>query len=201
MSDTWPNRPHTLGSRLTVRALRLAGWTPVLVAPPTPKVVACVAPHTSNHDFLLGVMWKWATRSPVHFVAKHSLFVFPVGIFMRAVGGIAIDRRRAGGNFVDAVVERIHRDPEIMLTVAPEGTRSRTEYWKTGFYYMALGAGVPIAVTVFDWGRRQVGIIGYVQPTGDIEADFAQIRQLMQGVHGHTPADAGPVRPRPGPAP
>ncbi|MFC4638636.1 1-acyl-sn-glycerol-3-phosphate acyltransferase [Deinococcus hohokamensis] len=197
MAVTWMNRPHTPGSRLGLLLLRLMGWTPVLAPAPGPKVVACVAPHTSNNDFWPGVVWIWATRSPVKFVAKHSLFHFPLGLFMRAVGGLPVDRRRAGSNFVNAVVERIRRQSEIVLVVAAEGTRTRTEYWKTGFYYMALEAGVPIAVTVLDWGHKRVGIVGYVQPTGDIEADFAGIRVLMEGVRGHTPANAGPVRPRP----
>lgn len=82
-----------------------------------------------------------------------------------------------------------------MLAVAPEGTRTRTEGWKTGFYYMALKAGVPIGVTVFDWGRKQVGVVGYVMPTGDIDADFRQIAALLDGVQAHTPANMGPVVP------
>lgn len=194
---TWPDHPPTLMSRLGTRALRLIGWTPVLAPPPARKLVACVAPHTSNWDFWPGIFWGWATRSPVKFVAKHSLFRFPAGVFMRAVGGVPLDRRRAGGNFVDAVVDMIAAQKEIMLVVAPEGTRDRTEHWKTGFYYMALEAGTPIAVTVLDWGRRRVGVVGYVQPTGDIEADFAAIRELMRGVKAHTPADFGPIVPRP----
>ncbi len=196
MSVTWPDRPHTLKSRVGLTVLRLMGWTPLLAAPPTRKFVACVAPHTSNSDFWPGIVWVWATRSPVKFVAKHSLFRFPVGLFMRAVGGVSVDRRRAGGNFVDAVVDMIGRQGEIMLVVAPEGKREYTPAWKTGFYYMALEAGVPIGVTVLDWGKKQVGVVGYVDVTGDIEADFAHIRALMRGVQAHTPENFGPIVPR-----
>ncbi len=197
MSAAWPGSSPTLLSRFGAWALRRRGWTPLLAAPTPPRFVAAVAPHTDNADFWIGLLWKWATRSPAHFIAKREIFVFPVGLFMRAVGGLPIDRRRVGGNFVDAVVALIEREPEIMLTVAPEGTRRHTEFWKTGFYYMALEAQVPIGVTVLDWGRRQVGVVGYVTPTGDLEADFAVIRRLLEGVRGHTPANAGPVRPRP----
>lgn len=197
MSAVWPGSSPTLLSRFGAWALRRRGWTPLLATPTPPRFVAAVAPHTDNADFWIGLLWKWATRSPAHFVAKKEIFVFPVGLFMRAAGGLPIDRRRVGGNFVDAVVALIEREPEIMLTVAPEGTRKYTDYWKTGFYYMALEAQVPIGVTVFDWARKQVGVVGYVTPTGDIEADFAVIRRFLEGVQGHTPANAGPVRPRP----
>jgi len=192
------NRPPTPGSRLATFALRLFGWRAVLAPPPGPKFVAAVAPHTSNADFWIGIGWRWATRVPVHWVAKRELFAFPVGVVLRAWGGLPVDRRRAGGNFVGGVVEVIRREPEIVIAVAPEGTRRRAEGWKTGFYYMALEAGVPIGVTVFDWGRRQVGVIGYVTPTGDLEADFARMRALLEGVRGHTPANETPVVPRPG---
>lgn len=191
------NRPHTLGSRLALACLRLTGWTPLLAPQQGVRFVAPAAPHTANSDFWVGLFWKWATRTPVHFVGKHTLFQFPMGAFMRAVGGIPIDRRRKGGNFVAAVAEVIRRSDEIVLIVAPEGTRARADYWKTGFYYMALEAGVPLAVTALDWGRKQVGIVGYVTLTGDLDADFAQIRLLLEGVRGKYPAKETPAYPRP----
>ncbi|WP_369795964.1 1-acyl-sn-glycerol-3-phosphate acyltransferase [Deinococcus sp. RL] len=195
MPVTWMNRPPTPVSRLATLALRLTGWTPVLAPPPGPKFVAAVAPHTSNADFWPGIAWRWATRTPAHWVAKRELFRPPLGWLLRAWGGLPVDRRRTGGNFVDGVVEVIRREAEIMVAVAPEGTRSRTEGWKTGFYYMALKAGVPIGVTVLDWGRKRVGVVAYVTPTGDIDADFRQMAALLEGVRGHTPANMGPVVP------
>ena len=197
MSPLWPGRTPTLTSRLAHLTMRLLGWTPVLAPPPSPKVVAAVAPHTSNMDFWPGILLALAMRLPMHFLAKRELFTPPLGVVMRALGGLPVDRRRAGGNFVDAVVAIINRETELVLAVAPEGTRSREEYWKTGFYYMALEAGVPIGVTAFDWGHRQFGIIGYVRPTGDIEADFAQIRTLLRDVRGRTPGNETPAYPRP----
>lgn len=197
MFPTWQNRPHTFRSRLALVCLRLAGWTPLLVPPPGLKLVAAAAPHTSNADFWPGLFWKWATQSPIHFVAKEQLFRFPVGLFMRAVGGIPLDRSKARANFVDAVVEIIHREPEILLVVAPEGTRAHAPYWKTGFYYMALEAGVPIGVIMLDWAHKRVGVVGYVTPTGDLEADFAQIRGFLGDAKGRRPENQGPVMPRP----
>ncbi|UBV42827.1 1-acyl-sn-glycerol-3-phosphate acyltransferase [Deinococcus taeanensis] len=197
MPALWPGQRPTVFSRLATLALRVAGWEAVLAPPPGRKFVGAAAPHTHNADFWPGIFWKWATRAPAHFVAKRELFTFPVGIFMRGVGGMPVDRRRSGGNFVDAVVSIIEREPEIVMVVAPEGTRGRAEYWKTGFYYMALEANVPIAVIALDWGRRRVGTLGYVTPTGDIEADFAQIRTLLADVRGHTPGNETPAVPRP----
>lgn len=176
--------------------MRALGWTPVLAPPPGPKFVAAVAPHTSNMDFWPGILLSLAMRLPMHFLAKRELFTPPLGSLMRALGGMPVDRRNAGGNFVDAVVAIIHRESELVLAVAPEGTRSRGDFWKTGFYYMALEAGVPIGVTAFDWGRRQFGMIGYVHPTGDIDADFAQIRALLQDVRGRKAGNETPAHPR-----
>lgn len=195
------NRPHTLGSRLAASLLRRLGWTPMLdlcsASGHAPKQVVAFAPHTHNDDFWIGLLWVWACRVPVKFVAKQELFRGVMGTFMRAVGGLSLDRRQAGGNFVGAVADLIGQQTEIALAVAPEGRRAYTPHWKTGFYYMALQAGVPISVGVFDWGRKRVGIVGQVTPTGHIEADFAAIRALLSGVQGRVPAHQGPVEPRP----
>ena len=191
------NRSPTLGSRLALACLRAAGWTPLLAPPPGPRFIAPFAPHTSNMDFWIGVLWKWATRSPAHFVIKHTLFVFPFGVFLRAVGGIPLDRGRRGGNFVEAVADVVRQADEMVLLVSPEGTRKRSDYWRTGFYYMALSAGVPLGITVIDWGRKRAGVVGYVTPSGDIEADFAKIRAFLEGVEGKYPDQATPAYARP----
>lgn len=195
----WPGQRPTLLSRAARLALKAWGWTPVLAPPPGLKFVAAVAPHTSNSDFWAGLLWKMATRSPARFIGKRELFQFPLGVFMRAVGGIPLNRANKGANFVSRVAATIGQEPEIALIIAPEGTRAHAPYWKTGFYYMALEAGVPIGIMALDWGHKRVGLVGYLTPTGDIEADFAVIRHLLQGVQGHTPADAGPIEPRPAP--
>jgi 1-acyl-sn-glycerol-3-phosphate acyltransferase len=95
------------------------------------------------------------------------------------------------------VVALIHSQKEIVLVVAPEGTRKRGQYWKTGFYHMALEAGVPIGIVVLDWQHKRVGIIGYLNPTGDIHADFAVIREMLKDVRGRVPAFETPIIPRP----
>lgn len=195
MSPMWPGHRPGPRARLAALALRALGWTAVLEPPPGPRLVVVAAPHTSNADFWPGILWKYATGAPARFVAKRELFAFPLGPLLRALGGIAVDRRRAGGNFVQGVVQTIGEQGEVLLVVAPEGTRARAEGWRTGFYHMAVGAGVPVGVMALDWGRRRVGLVGYVQPTGDLDADFAAIGALLRGVQGRRPELMGPVRP------
>ncbi|ADV68647.1 1-acyl-sn-glycerol-3-phosphate acyltransferase [Deinococcus maricopensis] len=192
----WRNRPPTFASRIAGAVLRAAGWTVLLEQPPGPKVVSVVYPHTSNWDFPIGILWAWATRSPVKFVAKHSLFRPPFGGVLRAMGGVSVDRRRAGGNFVQAVADMIRDQKEIMLVVAPEGTRARADHWKSGFYYMAVKADVSIAMTVLDWGRREIGTVGYIRPTGNVHADYEKFRVCLDGRRGRKPENETPIRPR-----
>ncbi|AWN23481.1 glycerol acyltransferase [Deinococcus irradiatisoli] len=188
------NRPPTPGSRLAAAALRLAGWRLLLPPAPGTKLVGVAYPHTSNWDLLPGLLWGWATGTPLKFVAKHSLFRFPLGPLLRAWGGLAVDRRKAGGNFVLAVAAVMAEQPEIMLAIAPEGTRERTGGWKSGFYHMAQAAGVPLALLTFDWKHKQVGVLAYLTPSGNLSADYEQIRAAYADVGGRHPAKATPIR-------
>ncbi len=190
------NRPPTPGSRLAAAALRLGGWTALLPPAPGRKLVAVAYPHTSNWDLLPGLLWAWATGTPLKFVAKHSLFRFPLGPLLRAWGGVSVDRRNAGGNFVAAVAQVIARQPEIVLGLAPDGTRERAESWKSGFYHMAQAADVPLALLVFDWQHKRVGVLDYLTPSGDLNADYRQIRAVYAGVQGKHPDQATPIRAR-----
>jgi len=190
------NRPATPRSKLAAVLLRLGGWSALLPPAPGGKLVGVAYPHTSNWDLLPALLWAWATGTPLKFVAKHSLFRFPLGPLLRAWGGVSVDRRRAGGNFVDAVAALIAEQPEIVLGLAPEGTRERAEAWKSGFYHMAQAAGVPIALIAFDWKRKRVGVLGYLTPSGDIEADYQQMRAVYAGVVGRHPEKATLIRAR-----
>lgn len=192
----WQGRPATFRSRLAATLLRLGGWTILLPAEPSVKLVGVAYPHTSNWDLLPALLWAWATGVPLKFVAKHSLFKPPLGTLIRAWGGVSVNRRRAGGNFVKAVAQMIAAQPEIVLGLAPEGTREKAEAWKSGFYHMSQAAGVPIALIAFDWRRRRVGVLAYLVPTGDLEADYQQIRAVYEGVEGRHPQKATPIRAR-----
>ncbi|WP_293914848.1 1-acyl-sn-glycerol-3-phosphate acyltransferase [Deinococcus sp.] len=194
MTPRWLGRPATPGSTLAAAALRLLGWTVLLPPVPGPRLVGVAYPHTSNWDLLPALLWARATGSPLKFVAKHSLFKGLLGPLMRAWGGLPLNRSKAGGNFVDAVVEVIQSQPEILLGLAPEGTRERGEAWRSGFYHMAQDAGVPIALITFDWKHKRVGVLAYLEPSGDLEADYEKIRAVYAGVGGRHPQKATPIR-------
>ena len=147
--------------------LRLFGWELKVAPPPSRKYVLIGAPHTSNWDFVVGLLALWGARIRARWLGKKELFKPPLGHLMRALGGIPVDRSRREG-LVDQVAEIFRREEEIAILITPEGTRGKAPYWRTGFYYMALKAGVPIALGYADFRRKEVGIGGYLYPTGDI---------------------------------
>ncbi|MEZ4989368.1 MAG: lysophospholipid acyltransferase family protein [Saprospiraceae bacterium] len=164
--------------------LKLLGWR--LEVPPKPwpdKYILIVIPHTSNWDFPLGLLVRSAIGEDVRYVGKDSLFKPPFGSIFRWLGGIPVDRSKRN-NFVDAVVQKVEEDDEIKICIAPEGTRKRVDKLKTGFYYIATGAEVPILLCKFDYGKKLVGISAPFYPSGDIETDFAHIYGYFDGVKG-----------------
>lgn len=160
---------------------RRGGWTISGTLPPDPKFVIMGASHTSNWDFLVFLGAVQALGRKVHFIGKHTLFRWPMGGFMRALGGIPVDRS-AAQDLVSEVVAQFDAHQQFILVVAPEGTRSRTEKWKTGFYQIALRAGVPIVAAGPDFPTRR-GVFGpVIRPTGNYDEDmkpaFAFFRTL-----------------------
>ena len=158
--------------------LRLDGWTIEGDFPDLPKLVMAFAPHTSNWDFPTGLWVKLALRLEVRFIAKHTLFFWPFGPLLRRLGGIPVDRRAAAG-FVGEIAREIREAEKAVLVVAPEGTRKRTEKWKSGFYRIAQETGIPILLLRFDYPRRLVLIGPLFQPTGDYESDLAAMRSQV----------------------
>ena len=173
--------------------LRLFGWELKVAPPPSRKYVLIGAPHTSNWDFVVGLLALWGARIRARWLGKKELFKPPLGHLMRALGGIPVDRSRREG-LVDQVAEIFRREEEIAILITPEGTRGKAPSWRTGFYYMALKAGVPIALGYADFRRKEVGIGGYLYPTGDIRRDFAAIRAFYQDKTGLRPEKQGPIR-------
>ena len=173
--------------------LRLFGWELKVAPPPSRKYVLIGAPHTSNWDFVVGLLALWGARIRARWLGKKELFKPPLGHLMRALGGIPVDRSRREG-LVDQVAEIFRREEEIAILITPEGTRGKAPYWRTGFYYMALKAGVPIALGYADFRRKEVGIGGYLYPTGDIRRDFAATRAFYQDKTGLRPEKQGPIR-------
>jgi 1-acyl-sn-glycerol-3-phosphate acyltransferase len=156
---------------LLLQWFRRRGWTISGTLPPDPKFVLMGASHTSNWDYLVFLGAVPALGRKVHFIGKQSLFRWPLGGFMRALGGIPVDRS-SRQDLVSQVVSQFDAHDDFILVVAPEGTRSRTTEWKTGFYQIALKAGVPIVAAGPDFPTRR-GVFGpVIRPTGDYAEDM-----------------------------
>ena len=138
------------------------------------KCVLMVLPHTSWHDFYLGLFTRGITEIEMNYIAKKELFRFPFGYYFRWMGGAPIDR---GGNLnkVDSIAAVFLKNEVFRLAIAPEGTRKKVTEWKTGFYYIALKANVPIVQVAFDYGRKQVVYNEPYYPTGNIEVDIPSL--------------------------
>ena len=172
--------------------LKLWRWTPVGQPPSRGSVIVC-APHTSNVDYLLMILTAWTRNMTLSWLGKASLFKPPLGWLMRATGGVAIDRSAPKG-MVGQLSDEFARNPGLMLAIPAEGTRSRTEFWKSGFYRIAAQAEVPIGLSFIDKSKREVGFGIELEPTGDIAADMAIIRNFYDGKVGLKPDQFGPVR-------
>ncbi len=179
--------------RLLGRAgLRLVGWRAAGTAPDR-GVVLIAAPHTSNWDLLYMLLVAAELGIEVHWVGKHTLFRPPLGWLMRAVGGIPVDRRARHGA-VEQLARAFERDPNMILAVAPEGTRGKAPYWKSGFYEIARAAGVPIALGYLDYARKEGGIGPWVEVTGDRAADMEKIRAFYADKTARRPEAFTPPR-------
>jgi 1-acyl-sn-glycerol-3-phosphate acyltransferase len=170
-------------SRLCRTLLRLLGWRIVLEPLPGPKGVIMVYPHTSNWDFLYGILFRFGSGLPVQWMGKHSLFRWPIGGLMRRMGGIAVNRSAAQG-MIGALLEEYARRDTLWIAIAPEGTRSHTPHLKSGFYRIAVEGKLPCGLGFIDYATRSVGIDGYVHFTGDVERDVAMLREHYAGRRG-----------------
>jgi len=172
--------------------LKAFGWRVEGGVPDVRKAVVVAAPHTSNWDLPFTVAIAFALDVDVHWLGKHTLFEPPTGAFFKWLGGIAVDRR-SRGNLVSQVVEVLDAHDDLMIIVPPEGTRSRASRWKTGFYYIATGAKVPIILGFLDFERKCGGLGHVFRPTGDIAADMAAIRDFYRDIKGKHPDRMGVV--------
>jgi 1-acyl-sn-glycerol-3-phosphate acyltransferase len=186
------------GSALAQTALRLAGWRLVFNGLPAQQGVLIVYPHTSNWDFVFGILAKWGMGMTVTFWGKESLFKVPLlGRWLRWLGGVPVDRASANG-----IVGQMARDLGaareqgrfLWLVLAPEGTRARANAWRSGFYHVARDAGVPLGLAFIDYGRREVGVEHFMMLSGDVIADMAEIRQQLSTRTGRHPERAAPIQ-------
>lgn len=185
MADEFADRPAGVVSRAARTALvsfyRRQGWRAESETVIPKRCVIIAAPHTSNWDFLYFVGLTHDLGFQAHFMGKKELFRWPMANFMRENGGIAVDRTRAG-NYVQAMIEQFARRDEFRLTIAPEGTRGAVRRWRTGFYHIALGAGVPLVCGLMDYARKVGGLGPAMMPTGNYAADMAKVEGYYRSV-------------------
>jgi len=151
------------------------------------KAVIIAVPHTSWHDFYIGILLRKVVNIRVNFIGKKELFRWPFGYYFKAIGGRPIDRT-PGQNKVQNIVKLFENEREFRLALAPEGTRKKVEEWKTGFYYIAKAAKVPIIMFSLDFKNKQNKISEPFYPTDDKEADFKFMKSFYEGVEGKVKA-------------
>ncbi len=171
---------HKLASFIYFNIL---GWKLLGRIPEIDKCVIIVAPHTSWIDFPLGLIVRRVLDLEINYVGKKSLFTGPFGWLFRWTGGAPVDQH-SSQDTVAQVVQLFHEKSQFRLALAPEGTRKKVLKWRTGFYHIAKGAGVPIIMVAFDFGRKQVKISDPEFPTDDMEADFEKYMDFYKGVRG-----------------
>lgn len=191
MNHTIFNTPglKTVLYRAARLILGLAGWRTEGRLPLIPKFVLVGAPHTSNWDLPFTLLIAFALRARIHWLGKTAIFHRPFKGFFQWLGGIPVERSQAD-NLVEQSIQQFQRNDQLILTIAPAGTRKRVNKWKSGFYRIACGAGVPIVLGFLDYRRKVGGIGPVVYPTGNIAADMKTIRAFYDGVTGKNPAQS-----------
>ena len=176
---------NTLLRWLSIGFLKLTGWQVVGALPAeAAKSVLIAAPHTSNWDLPYTLMVAFALRLNVYWIGKSSLFRPPFRGVMMWLGGIPVDRSQSNNLVAASSAAIVRAEGALQLIVPPEGTRSGTRFWKTGFYYIAQGAGVPIVLAYLDYDKKVGGLGPVFETTGNIEADMAEIKNFYKGVKG-----------------
>jgi len=181
-----------LSQRLARAVLKWMGWELVGRLPDLPKYILVGAPHTSNWDFPFTMLLMFASGIRFNWIAKDSLFKGPWRGLLLRLGGIPVVRNRKS-NFVTQIVEAFQRSSHMIVAISPEGTRSLVNRWKTGFYYMAIGAQVPIVLGFIDYHRKQVGVGPVLHPTENIEEIFACLRAFYADKVGKYPEKQGRI--------
>jgi 1-acyl-sn-glycerol-3-phosphate acyltransferase len=165
---------------------RLLQWKIEGEFPKLNKCIVAVVPHTSWIDFFLGLLIRRVIDQDINYIAKKSLFKPPFGWYFKWMGGAPIDRSKSSDT-VTAIASIFQEKEVFRLALSPEGTRKKVEKWKTGFYYIAKAAKVPIVLVAFDYGHKQIKFSKPNIPTDDMEADFKSYKEFFKGVVGKIP--------------
>ncbi|MFN2136038.1 MAG: lysophospholipid acyltransferase family protein [Candidatus Promineifilaceae bacterium] len=175
-----PRRGNRFSRAMARGLLDAAGWRIVGEVPDEPKMLLVGAPHTSNWDYLFTMLTTYSLGCDLHYVGKQSLFGNPL---MRYLGAVPLDRATSRG-FVEQMVAEFNRRDTFVLAIMPQGTRTTNQEWRSGFYYIAEGAGVPIVLVIFDYGRKVMRLGPTFWPSGDYKADLAAIQAEYADVRG-----------------
>ncbi|MFH1043575.1 MAG: 1-acyl-sn-glycerol-3-phosphate acyltransferase [Pseudomonadota bacterium] len=187
-----PTTP-SLTQRICGWILRTCGWTVVFRWPPAPKCVVIFYPHTSNWDFIWGVLVYLSLGWQIRWCGKDNWFRWPLGILGRALGGIPVNRRERTG-FVGQLRREYERAQELYVAITPEGTRSRTDHWKSGFYHLALATDMLVGLGFVDYPSKRIGVDTYVALSGREEEDLANFRAYYADKRGFHPQLQGDIR-------
>lgn len=182
-----PKRGNRFTKFLGQWLLSLFGWRIEANIPNEPKMVLVGAPHTSNVDFLLTMATMYALGVKISWMAKSDLFRWPVAGLLRWLGGVPVVRGESREGLVEQTVAAFTARDQFMIAIMPEGTRSKVGEWKTGFYRIAQGAGVPILLVKFDYGRKIMGIGPTFIPTDDLAGGMSEIKACYEGITGRHP--------------
>lgn len=158
------------------KILKWSGWKVSITAPQRNKCVICVAPHTSNWDFILGLFAYYSLGRKANFLMKEFWFFFPLKYLLKRLGGIPVPAKKTGRSVTQEVIELFKNDSYVNLAVTPEGTRSRRKQWRTGFLYIAYEAKVPIQLGIIDYSNKDIIIKDEFIPTGNVEKDMAFVK-------------------------
>ncbi len=180
-------RHFLLRRNLARLVLRLSGWRTVGEVPPTAVLVG--APHTSNWDWAVTQLLAWDNSIKIRLLVKDSFFKGPVGIFMRATGAVELDRANPGATIKRLLAEQAN-DEHFLLGMAAEGTRGKSDYWKSGFYRIAVQTGLPITLAFLDAPSKTVGWGPTFMPSGDVGADMDRLREFYADKRGFNPEQA-----------
>lgn len=183
---------RTLMCWISAFVLKMRGWRIEGRFPTLPKYILIAAPHTSNWDFPITLAMTFALKGKIYWMGKASLFRWPFNRIFKWLGGIPVDRSRSN-HLVEQMIRQFSNNENLVVTIPPAGTRSHVTRWKTGFYYIALGAGVPVVLGYMNY-REKIGGIGPVYtPTGDIRGDMQEIRAFYSGMRGKNPVQEIPA--------
>ena len=183
-------------SRFARWLLARFGWQVDYEGLPGPKGILIVYPHTSNWDFVIGLLAKWAIGLPLRWVGKESLFRgltgATLGRLMRLWGGRPVDRHQASGA-VEQLAGLMRSEPWFWLALSPEGTRKRQDHLRSGFYHLALALNLPVGLAYIDFPRRRIGVLDFVTMTGDEQRDLDRLRQFYADKRGRYPQRASAI--------